>query len=70
LVVAADEAALSGVPQDVPAEVVQLKKGDLVAYAPTDVAGSKPGFIEVLNADGLRGWVPEDALEPTPAEGE
>ncbi len=70
LAVVAEETTLSGVPQDVPLEVTRLKKGELVAYAPTDAAASKPGFVEVLNADGLRGWVPEDALEPTPVEGE
>jgi hypothetical protein len=70
LVVVADEANLSGVPQDVPVEVKILKKGDLVANAPTSVAGSKAGFIEVLNEDGLRGWVPEDAVAPVPDVGQ
>jgi len=70
LEVVVDETALSNVPADVPADVTRLKKGDLVAYAPTDEAASRPGFVEVMNADGVRGWLPADAVAPPTAEGE
>ncbi|HUV85965.1 MAG TPA: hypothetical protein VMX79_02510 [bacterium] len=70
LTVVAEETTLAGVPADVPADVTRLKKGAVLAFAPTAEAGSRPGFIEVLNEDGLRGWVPEDAVAPAPGVGE
>jgi hypothetical protein len=68
LEVVAEEAALTAVAADVPADATRLRKGDLVAYAPAAEAASWAGFVEVLTAARLRGWVPEDALAPLPAE--
>lgn len=70
LTVVADGVTLADVPAGVPADVTRMKKGDALAYAPTVEAGSRPGFVEVVNADGLRGWVPEDAVAPLPQEGD
>lgn len=70
LTVVVDEVTLADVPAGVAVDVARLKKGDALAYAPTVEAGSRPGFVEVLNADGLRGWVSEDAVAPLPQEGD
>jgi hypothetical protein len=70
LEVVAEEAVLTGVAADVPDDVARVVKGEEVALAPAAAAGRRPGFVEVLTADGLRGWVPEEALAPPGAEGE
>jgi hypothetical protein len=68
LVVVVDDIPLSGVPKDVPAEIRRLTKGESLALAPPGETPGKPGFVKVVDGDGLVGWVPEDAVE-TSAEG-
>jgi hypothetical protein len=70
LEVIVDEVTLAGVPAGVPPEAAEMKRGDQLAFAPPSPKGERPGFVEVVNADGLRGWVPEDAVAPTPEEGD
>jgi hypothetical protein len=70
LKVIVDQTALADVPGHVPADATRLTKGDVVAFAPADVTAERPGFIEVVSADGLRGWVPEGDVAPLPDVGE
>jgi hypothetical protein len=62
LVVVADDVPLTGPPKDVPVEIRRLKKGEFLALAPLDDTPERPGFVKVVDGDGLEGWVPEDAV--------
>jgi hypothetical protein len=70
LKVVVEEVVLYGAPADVPAELARMKRGDDLAFAPPPATAERPGFVEVVNVDGLRGWVPEDAVAPLPQEGD